>query len=191
MSTNNLLSSIMQTTFIVANISQQVREVYRDLQVADGQNWWYLVIVDNGKYKLLRFSDLNMFALRLGPNFFNNAILDLPLNTITLKTVKLNEVDADQAIMLAQKNLGKVLGITDEGELIGLILASTKRSDIFTGPSAVELYGILAELNADARVRYEAKAPPPICPKCKKPSYQKFDVKSKAFFCLACGEKIG
>jgi len=191
MQTNSSLSSILSYNYIVVSASQNVGKIYEALRLVGGNNWWFFVIDDNQKYRAGRFFDMNILALRLGPDFFELTITDIPLFTAVLTTSDLDSINQEQAIKLAESSTNHILGITRDEKLIGIVIAGTTRNEIFGGPSAIELYGILADLSADARVRYQAKAPPPYCLHCEKYCYQQYDIQRKAFICSNCKEMEG
>jgi hypothetical protein len=176
--------------YIVTSESQSIGEAYKALREAGGHNWWYLIIKYKKKYEVRLFHDLNILALRLGPDFFKMSIQDLPLPGTELKTIDIGEVHQEHVTTLARSSPGQILGVTEHKKITGLVVATGTRSDVFGGPNAIELYGILADLSTDARVYYEAKAPPPVCPHCAKQGYQSYNVQRQVFICPHCKEAV-
>jgi hypothetical protein len=184
------LSAILNDKFVLIEGGKNIGEAYKALHETGGNNWWYLIIQNDKNYQIRLFYDLNTLALRLGPDFFRMSIRDLPSPSTELHTMDFGEVDQEQAVTIARSKPGQILGITKNRKITGLVVVAVTRSDVFGGPSAIELYGVLADLSNDARVRYEAKAPPPVCPYCARKGYQSYDVQRQVFFCQHCKKTV-
>jgi hypothetical protein len=165
-------------------------EAFAALKAANGQLWWHLVIEDQDKnWTALRFGDLDSLLFRLGPEAFTTPLRELPRETIPLMAVDRESTDAASIPDLLLRSGTRPLAVSEKGHLLGIICdRNNTRGEFFAGSMANELYGTLADLSADARVRYQAKAPPPTCPHCKHVSYQKYDLTKKTFVCRLCGK---
>jgi len=176
---------------IKINETLTLMEAFDALKAAKGHSWWHMIIeYENKTWAALRFSDLDLLALRMGPDFFSTPISDLPLNASLVNAVEKDSIDTENAKALARESLGRLLVITRNGQCVGIISVGGARGELFAGSTASELYGELADLSEDARLRYQVKAPPPTCPHCGQQSYQKYDVEKEVFICRNCG-KIG
>ena len=177
--------------YIKVEETAPLTEAFTLLKKANGLGWWKLIVHRaSGVWDVIEFSGLDSLAAMMGPDFFKLPIANLPIEFERPLVREQSSLSDSAAEQLARDSPGKVLIITTNGQFAGIIVAVRRGSDLFSGPSAVELFGALADLKEDPRAGYAAIAPPPTCPHCNQQSYRGYDVKTKSFYCLNCKKVV-
>jgi hypothetical protein len=186
--TNAVLSN-ESNAHIYLKASSTLMDAFAALKAASGEPAWHLIIAQGPQHwGAVKFSELDALAVKMGPDFFTTPIDQLPLPLVQAKAVEQASMDDGDAGIEAYLSPGQLLVVTWDGAFVGILYAGGARGgdDLFAGPAAIELHGVLADLSQDARVRYTAKAPPPTCRHCGQPSYLGYDLARGVFFCQNC-----
>src|SRR5689334_18017847 len=131
-------------------------EAFAALKAAKGYLWWHLIIENqDNTWAALRFSDLDPLLFRLGPESFTTPLCDLPLNSVHLEAVDQENIDPASILSLFPENGERIFAVIRDDQFAGIICDGGTRGEFFAGSIASELYGTLADLSADARIRYQ------------------------------------
>jgi hypothetical protein len=110
--------------FILAEADDPVGAAVRRLNLAQGEDWWHLVVVmGGGRFAAIPFKSLVSLAATEQELFFTHRLGDLmsQLHVPEAQVVERDSMGTQTARELADESPGRVLVVTEAGQFLGII----------------------------------------------------------------------